>query len=145
MKLKYTNQMNRFTTNIKVLKNHLDDLNHVNNVQYLYWAQDIAKSHWIFLTEDVKFPIGIWMVRHHDIIYRMGSFLGDIIKVSTYISNVKGPVLNRIVEFHNKDNDKLLVRICTKWCYLNNLKDRKILSIPNNIIKLINPLDLKVK
>ena len=36
--------MNEFTQKIKVTKDHLDELDHVNNVQYLYWAQEIAKS-----------------------------------------------------------------------------------------------------
>ena len=48
--------MIKFTQEIIVLKKHLDDLNHVNNVQYLYWAQEIAKSHWAFLIKDLKFP-----------------------------------------------------------------------------------------
>ena len=36
----------RFILKHQVIKEHLDDLNHVNNVQYLYWAQEIAKAHW---------------------------------------------------------------------------------------------------
>ena len=35
----------RFILKHQVTKEHLDDLNHANNVQYLYWAQEIAKAH----------------------------------------------------------------------------------------------------
>ena len=39
--------MSHRLTSINIVnKEHLDDLNHVNNVQYLYWAQEIAKTHW---------------------------------------------------------------------------------------------------
>ena len=31
---------------ITVSKNDLDDLNHVNNVVYINWIQEIAKNHW---------------------------------------------------------------------------------------------------
>ena len=31
---------------ILVSKNDLDDLNHVNNVVYIQWIQEIAKEHW---------------------------------------------------------------------------------------------------
>tara|TARA_B110000438_G_scaffold271450_1_gene289337 strand:+ start:416 stop:829 length:414 start_codon:yes stop_codon:yes gene_type:complete len=137
--------MIKFTQEIIVLKKHLDDLNHVNNVQYLYWAQEIAKSHWTFLIKDLKDPPGVWVVRHHDVSYRLGSFLGDTIEVSTYIDNARGPLSERIVEFHNKKNNKLLVKVCTKWCYMINFNERKISTIPNEIIKLFIPLNLKVK
>ena len=37
---------------ITVLKNDLDDLNHVNNVVYVNWIQEIAKNHWNVLVSD---------------------------------------------------------------------------------------------
>jgi len=137
--------MNKFIQEIIITEDDLDSLKHVNNVQYLYWAQEIAKSHWAFLIKDLKESLGIWMIRHHDVSYRLSSFLGDTIEISTYIKNVRGPVSDRIVEFHNKENGKLLVKVCTKWCYLDNLKTRKVLPIPSLVIKLFNPSDLKVK
>ena len=137
--------MNKFIQEIIVRNNHLDDLNHVNNVQYLNWAQEIAKAHWNYLTKDLKDEFGIWVVRHHDVSYRLGSFIGETIKVSTYIANVRGPVSDRIVEFHNKKTNKLLVKVCTKWCYIQNINERKISTIPDKIIKLFNTIDLKIK
>tara|TARA_B100001094_G_C18196036_1_gene811069 strand:+ start:2685 stop:3086 length:402 start_codon:yes stop_codon:yes gene_type:complete len=128
--------MNRFVQEVIVSNDHLDDLMHVNNVQYLNWAQEIAKSHWNFLINKFKEPYGIWMVRHHDVTYKAGSYLNDVIEISTYVKSVKGPISFRIIEFHNKNDNKLLVKICTKWCYINNLNDRKIIKIPDNIVNL---------
>jgi len=137
--------MNKFTQEITVISDHLDDLNHVNNVQYLHWAQDIAKSHWSVLIKDFKQPYGIWVVRNHDVNYRLGAFLGDKIEVSTYIDYVRGPISNRVVEFFNKKTNKLVVKVTTKWCYLKDLNERKISTIPVEIIKLFDPFNLKVK
>ena len=63
--------MNRFTQKIIVTKSHLDELDHVNNVQYLYWAQEIAKSHWHYLIKNINENFGVWVVRHHDISYKL--------------------------------------------------------------------------
>ena len=97
------------------------------------------------MTKDLNDEFGIRVVRHHDVSYRLGSFIGETIKVSTYIANVRGPVSDRIVEFHNKKTNKLLVKVCTKWCYIQNINERKISTIPDKIIKLFNTIDLKIK
>ena len=75
----------RYTSTIKVIKDHLDDLNHVNNVQYLLWAQDIAKAHWQKINEIIK-DEGVWMVRTHQVEYRLGAFLNDEIRIETHVN-----------------------------------------------------------
>ena len=35
----------KFEIEKTVQKKHLDDLNHVNNVQYLYWVQEVSQDH----------------------------------------------------------------------------------------------------
>ena len=64
---------------IKVIKDHLDDLNHVNNVQYLIWSQEIAKAHWQKINNKINIE-GVWMVRSHEVEYRLGAFLNDEIR-----------------------------------------------------------------
>ncbi len=137
--------MNKFTQKIIVTKSHLDDLDHVNNVQYLHWAQEIAKSHWSYLIKNINEDFGVWVVRHHDVTYKLGAYLGDKILISTYIKTVKGPISERIVEFHNSKEEKLLVKVISKWCYLNDPKTRKVSNIPNFINKIFKPVDSKVK
>lgn len=144
MRLKYINKMNKFIQEVIVTNDHLDDQMHVNNVQYLFWAQEIAKTHWTFLLNKTNKSFGVWVVRSHDIIYKSGAFLEDKIEISTFINIIKGPISERIVEFRNKINGKLLVRVCTKWCYLENLKNRKAVKVPVYIKNLFNPY-LKVK
>ena len=56
----------RYISNIRVIGDHLDDLNHVNNVQYLLWAQEIAIAHLQKINEIIKVK-GVLMVRSHEI------------------------------------------------------------------------------
>ena len=35
-----------FQQSFLVEKKHLDEQNHVNNVQYVQWVQDVARAHW---------------------------------------------------------------------------------------------------
>ena len=137
--------MNKFTQKIIVTKSHIDDLDHVNNVQYLYWAQEIAKSHWSYLIKNINEAFGVWVVRHHDVTYKLGAYLGDKIVISTYIRTVKGPISERIVEFHDSKQGKLLVKVVSKWCYLNDSKTRKVSQIPEFINKIFDPINSKVK
>lgn len=121
----------RYTSTVKVIKDHLDDLNHVNNVQYLLWAQDIAKAHWQKINEIIK-DEGVWMVRSHEVEYRLGGFLDEEIRIETYVKNVRGPLSQRVVEFYNNKNAQLMVRCKTQWCYVD-LASRKPIKVSNKI------------
>ena len=96
---------------IKVIKDHLDDLNHVNNVQYLIWSQEIAKAHWQKINNKIDIE-GVWMVRSHEVEYRLGAFLNDEIRIETHVKKIKGPLSLRIVEFYNN-------KTCFKTFYSN--------------------------
>lgn len=125
----------KFIENRIVKKEHIDQLNHVNNVQYLQWAQEISKSHWKHLITKLDEPLGVWMVRSHQVEYRLNAAEGEIIRMETHVGNVRGPLSNRVVEFYSESSQKLLVQCQTQWCYIN-LKDRSVMQIPESIKKL---------
>ena len=125
----------KFIENRIVKKEHIDQLNHVNNVQYLQWAQEISKSHWKHLITKLDEPLGVWMVRSHQVEYRLNAAEGENIRMETHVGNVRGPLSNRVVEFYSKSSQKLLVQCQTQWCYIN-LKDRSVMQIPESIKKL---------
>ena len=67
-----------------VKKNHLDELNHVNNVQYLYWVQEVSQAHWNNLIHKKNIlEKGLWVVRSHKIEYKNLTKLND--KIYHYI------------------------------------------------------------
>ena len=94
---------------ISVSKNDLDDLNHVNNVIYIQWVQEIAKNHWKSLVSDEIKDNYYWILLEHQIKYLNPAFLNDKIRLKTYIDKNEGVKSVRIVEIYNKDTNKLLV------------------------------------
>ncbi|SDE25579.1 acyl-CoA thioester hydrolase [Pricia antarctica] len=111
---------------IIVQEDDLDELNHVNNVRYVQWIQDISKEHWITIAPEPMREGVIWVVMHHDITYKNSAQLGDVIHVRTFIEKSHGATSVRVVEMHDKETDKLLVRSSTEWCLLNEKSLRPI-------------------
>ncbi|MGB0367716.1 MAG: acyl-CoA thioesterase, partial [Flavobacteriaceae bacterium] len=97
--------MNTFEQSILVEENHLDELQHVNNVQYLQWVQDIAGAHWQELIKDNPTEFGLWVVRSHHIEYKRQAKLGDRLKIVTHVALTKGFQSERRVRFFLADSD----------------------------------------
>ncbi len=119
---------------IKVSEQDLDDLQHVNNVRYLEWIQDISREHW-----QLKAPVElqkelIWVVLSHHIEYKKAAFLGEELLLSTHVARNSGVTSNRIVEISHKERG-LLVRSETAWCLLN-AKTLKPMRIPDSVKNL---------
>ena len=107
---------------ITVAKEDLDELNHVNNVRYVQWIQDIAKAHWEQnATQHIKDSF-FWVVVNHFIEYKSPAFLNDQILIKTYVTKSEGVTSTRVVEMY-KDN-KLLVKAETVWCLLSASTNR---------------------
>ena len=131
----------KFEIEKTVQKKHLDDLNHVNNVQYLYWVQEVSQAHWDNLIHKKKIlEKGIWVVRSHKIEYKNLTKLNDKIIISTYVKNVKGYLSERSVVIKLKKTGKILVKCLTEWCFID-LKTQKLKKIPQEIIKLFNNIN----
>lgn len=111
---------------ITVRQDDLDELQHVNNVRYVQWIQDISKEHWITAAPASMRSGVIWVVMHHDIAYKASAQLGDVIKVRTHIEKSRGATSVRIVEMHEATSDTLLVRSSTKWCFLDEISLKPI-------------------
>tara|TARA_B100001250_G_scaffold353621_1_gene327045 strand:+ start:281 stop:688 length:408 start_codon:yes stop_codon:yes gene_type:complete len=124
-----------------VKKTHLDELNHVNNVQYLYWVQEVSQAHWNNLIHNKNIlDKGLWVVRSHKIEYKNLTKLNDKIIVSTYVKNVKSYLSERSVLIKLKKSEKILVRCLTEWCFVD-LKTLKLKKIPQEIIRLFNNIN----
>ena len=120
--------MNSLEQEITVTKNDLDDLNHVYNVIYVQWIQEIAKNHWKSLVSDEIKDNYYWVLLEHQIKYLNPAFLNDKIRLKTYIDKTEGVKSSRIVEIYNKETNKLLVTSKTLWCliYAKTNKPRRI-------------------
>ena len=117
---------------LQVKKEHLDALEHVNNVQYLQWVQDIAGAHWQSLIEGKNDAFGLWVVRSHHIEYKRQAKLGDSLRVLTHVEITKGFMSERKVRFYLGDSSTLVAQCSTQWCYLDPTT-QKLLRIPEEI------------
>ena len=124
--------MNNFEQTLMVERHHLDELQHVNNVQYLQWVQDIAGAHWQHLIANREEAFGLWVVRSHHIEYKRQAKLGDHIRVVTHVEVTEGFLSERRVRFFG-DSTTLIAQCSTQCeCYLDP-KTQKLLRIPPEI------------
>ena len=129
--------MKPFEQTIRVTEAHLDELQHVNNVQYLQWVQDIAGAHWQSLIAGKTEAFGLWVVRSHHIEYKRQAKLGDNLRAVTHVELTKGFLSERIVRFYLEDTTTLVAQCSTQWCYLDP-NTQKLLRIPEDIHALFS-------
>ncbi|MBB6372406.1 acyl-CoA thioesterase [Chryseobacterium shigense] len=114
---------------IQVTEEHIDRNNHVNNVQYVHWVEEIAGEHWESVKQKTDYPEDIWMLVDHHIQYKKQVYLGDIITVKTYPKAPEGIKQPRKVEFYC--NDKLVVDSSTLWVLID-AKTQKMKRLESN-------------
>lgn len=122
-----------YVKEIIVQQEHLDDLQHVNNVVYLQWVQDIAGAHWKSKSNPAFDLLYYWVVVDHYVEYKGQAVLDDKITVKTYVERNTGVKSARIVEFCK--SDKLIVKAKTHWCLVNIMTKRPV-RIPKEVDKL---------
>ncbi|WJJ95270.1 acyl-CoA thioesterase [Algibacter luteus] len=129
--------MTIYESTLVVNKDYIDDLNHVNNVHYVQWVQDVAKAHWqskASIDLQTKYS---WFLLSHFIEYKSAAFLNDTINLKTYIAQAEGVKYTRIVEIYNANTNKLLAKSETKWCLIN-AKTGRPTRIPVEIVDLFD-------
>lgn len=111
---------------IKVTEEHLDELNHVNNITYLKWVQDASEIHWNLLTTRKINEEVVWMVLRHEIDYAGQAFLNDEVTITTWIGESSGVKSIRNVLISKAE--KTLAKCKTTWCLLdkNTLRPKRI-------------------
>jgi acyl-CoA thioester hydrolase len=125
-----------FELKLKVTSADIDDLNHVNNVVYVQWMDQVAFEHWEFLTQNNPLPQYIWVVLKHEIEYLKQAILGDEIIVKTWVGETKGYKSERLMEFYK--NNQLLVKAKTVWGMLD-VENYKPSRIRENVLKVLQP------
>nr|WP_321246707.1 thioesterase family protein [uncultured Psychroserpens sp.] len=122
---------------LTVTKDHIDLLNHVNNIEYVRWVQDIAEAHWNLKTSQEIRQDYYWFMISHHIQYKGEAFLGDTILLKTFILNSKGAKSTRAVDIYNKKTNKLLATSETIWCFMSHETNRPA-RIPEDISNLFS-------
>ena len=111
--------MQIFEQFIKVAASEIDSLNHVNNVVYVQWVQDIAELHWNNESSKEQKKNYYWVMVEHLIKYKSAALINDKIHLKTFIKESKGVKSIRIVEIYNAKSKKLLAVSETQWCLIS--------------------------
>lgn len=128
--------MSVFQTTYTVIASDIDELNHVNNVVYLRWIQNIANLHWTQLKQDEDTSAYVWVVIRHEIDYIGQALLEDSIVAKTWVGETGGIRSIRHVEFYK--NNKPIVKAKTTFC-LVNAKTFKPTRITDQILMMLAP------
>jgi len=125
---------NVFTYHHIVTEDEIDTLNHVNNVVYVQWIQDISTKHWQELTKNKPELDFVWVVTRHEIDYKGQAVLDDEITFKTWVGETKGVTSVRHVEILK--GDVLLVKAQTIWCMLH-AKNLRPARITESVLKVL--------
>jgi len=118
----------------KVEENALDALNHVNNVVYLQWVNDISEKHWNLLAgQEIKEKY-FWVVLRHELNYMNQAFLGDEITVLTWVGESSG--VKSIRNVHVYKGETILLKARSTWCLLE-VKTLRPTRIKEDILSLL--------
>lgn len=117
-----------FEMTLTVGKDDLDVMNHVNNVRYLQWVQDVAEAHWRKVAAPEWLVQYAWVVINHFIEYKKPALMGDKIVIRTHVAENSGPKSQRFVRIFHADTEELLCQAGTWWCLLDGstLKPKKV-------------------
>lgn len=118
----------KFSHSFSVAAKDIDGQQHVNNVAYVRWIQDVAVAHWFSATgetERVKFT---WLVVRHEIDYKKQAFEGEQVIASTWLGERTRTSWERFTEITRGED--LLVKARSVWCLIDRetLKPTRITS-----------------
>ena len=107
---------------LKVQKGDIDVLNHVNNVVYLQWVNDISEIHWGILSNEEINSKYFWVAIRHEIDYINQAVLGEEITIYTWIGKTGG--VRSVRNVHIYRNETLLAKTKTTWCLVDKITNK---------------------
>lgn len=128
-----------FTYQLTASKSDIDHLNHVNNVVYIRWVQEVAAAHWHAMASAELKSKYAWMLIRHEIDYLSQAFEGDVIEGATWVGEYKGATFERFVELRR--GDKILTKSRMMWCLLDaqTLKPKRVDAMMFELLKKAQP------
>lgn len=132
-----TQESELFEQTLLVTADDLDELEHVNNVRYVQWIQDIAKSHWEKRATPEMKESYFWVVVRHEIDYKRQALLNDELLLQTYVGEQTHVTSNRYVNILNKVTGKLLVQAKSTWCLMDT-ETKKPVKISEEMLRVFS-------
>ena len=115
-----------FKLKLRVLPSDIDEQDHVNNLVYLRWVQEIATAHWraVASAED-QHAVG-WVVLRHEIDYKSPALLDDEIELATWVGKATRLTFERFTQITRAGTGDLLANARTLWCPIDPHNGRPV-------------------
>jgi len=114
--------MRRFTTQLRVRHYEMDTLGHVNHAVYLHYLEQAAIEHSEYLGfnfERYRELGGVFIMRKLEIDYRRPAVAGDMLAITTWAHEMRGPRAVRRYEIRRQGEDQLLVTAEALWAWVD--------------------------
>jgi acyl-CoA thioester hydrolase len=122
---------------IAVSPDAIDANGHVNNVEFVRWMQHAAVAHADDrgCTAATLAAGATWVVRSHRIEYRRPAFAGEVIRVVTWVENIRRAFSLRKYRFERGAENEVLAEGETDWVFVDTTSGRPK-SVPEAIGKM---------
>ena len=116
---------------------HIDINDHVNNVQYVQWMQDVAIAHSQAVggRKALHELEATWFAREHHIKYLLQVKKGEELLIRTWADSFKRSSSIRRYDFYRRSDNTLVAEASTVWVYVD-LKTGRPRPIPETLRKL---------
>jgi acyl-CoA thioester hydrolase len=111
-----------FAHRIMAREEDIDELGHVNNVNYLRWMLEAATAHWTLLQaeSDAESVDGVaWVVMRHELDYFAPAFVGEAVDVFTWVPTATPLTSDRFYEVVRVCDGALLARGASSYCVVD--------------------------
>jgi acyl-CoA thioester hydrolase len=105
---------------------HIDQLGHVNNLAWIRITLELAEAHAAALGfgyETLRARGFAWVVRHQDLHYERSAHLGDRLRETTWLSELRGARCVRHTRLRRADGE-LCFAANTEWAFVDVAKLR---------------------
>ena len=108
-----------FVVPLDVRSEHIDENNHVNNVVYVGWLQDVGTAHWNARFDEETRAKWSWVALRHEIDYLRAIAPGATgVIARTWVGEPQGPRFNRYVRIEDAQG-RLCAQGLSEWCLVD--------------------------
>jgi acyl-CoA thioester hydrolase len=104
-----------FEITVHIHPGDVEAMDHVNNIVYVRWVQEVALAHWFAVAPAEAQASMTWVVLRHEIDYLRPARPGDTIRARTWIGEAQAIRYVRHTTIV-RDDGTLLARARTLWC-----------------------------
>lgn len=129
--------MPRFSLEVAVQPADIDDVNHVSNLVYVRWIQEVAVAHstavgWPF--DRYRQHGAVFVVRRHEIDYVAPVMLQQTVRLETWVESAKAASCIRRTEIFRAGDGQLVCRGTTLWAFMG-FADGRPHRIPEQVLQ----------